>query len=161
MLTHPLIETLKSLKFHGMLEAYEAQSSCKDAKIIGFDERLSLLLENEKTYRENIRLKSRLKKAKLKQQACMEDIDYRHPRGLDKSLMISLATCSWIGSHRNVLITGPTGTGKTYVGEALAHKACMKGFTAHYIRLPRLFNELALTKADGRYLKWLDSVVTK
>src|SRR5262249_19454942 len=90
---------------------------------------------------------------KLKQQACMEDIDYKAPRGLDKSLMLKLATGQWIKEHHNLLLTGSTGTGKSYISCALAHKACLENYSARYVRIPRLFQELSVSKHDGRYTK--------
>ena len=155
MLIHPVVENLKVLRLHGMVEALQAQVANSDIANLGFEERLAFLVENEISTRENNRLKIRLKKAKLRQNACMQDIDYKSSRGLDKSLLLSLETCRWIEQHKNVLIIGPTGTGKTFFGEALAHNACMKGYTAHHLRLPRFFNEVILAKADGRYLKWM------
>jgi len=94
-----------------------------------------------------------LHKAKLRQTACIEDIDYRHPRGLDKALMRSLATCQWVRDRHNVLITGPTGIGKTWLACALGHQACREGWTVLYLRLPRLLQEFPLAKGDGRYVK--------
>ena len=97
---------------------------------------------------------TRLKKAKLRQKnACLEDVDFRNRRGLDKRLLMSLGSGEWIAKKRNVLLTGPTGVGKTYLSCALANKACRQGYTAQYLRLPRLFEELALAHADGRYPK--------
>lgn len=158
MLMHPVIENLKKLRFRGMLKALEVQSANPESENLGFEERLTLLLENELMVRENIRLKNRLKKAKLKQNACIHDIDFKPTRGIDRRLILSLETCQWIADHRNVLVVGPTGTGKTFIGEALAHNACMKGYTAHHLRLPRFFNELSLSKADGRYAKWMTEI---
>lgn len=158
MLMHPVIENLKRLKLKGMLEALEKQVSSREKIDLTFEERLAILLENEISVRENIRLKNRLRKAKLKQNACMQDIDFKHVRGLDRGLILSLETGQWITNHRNVLVVGPTGTGKTFIGEALAHNACMKGRTAHHLRLPRFFNELTLMKADGRYLKYMAEI---
>lgn len=103
----------------------------------------------------NRRLSSRLRRAKLKHNAALEDIDYRHPRGLDKSLIQSLAACQWVADHLNILITGPTGVGKTWLACALAQKACREGHTAQYLRLPRLLQEMAIAKGDGRYPKLL------
>ena len=110
------------------------------------------------TERNDRRLKSRLRKARLKQQACMEDIDYRHARGLDRSLMSDLARCQWARQHLNILITGPTGVGKTWIACALAQKACREGYSAQYLRLPRLLAELVIAKGDGRYPKLLASL---
>ena len=122
-----------------------------DIDELEFEERLGLLVDREITAREDRRLKTRLRTARLRQQAAIEDLDYRHPRGLDKSLMRDLGSCQWIRKHLNLLITGPTGVGKTWISCALAHKACRSGFTAQYHRLSRLFDELSYAHADGRY----------
>jgi len=107
----------------------------------------------ELTERENRRLGTRLKKAKLRHACCIEDLDFRAPRGLDKSLILSLAACAWIAKGINVLVTGPTGVGKSYLACALGHKACLEGQSVLYLRLPRLLEELRLAKADGSYGK--------
>ena len=114
-------------------------------------------MDRELTERDNRRLKTRLRTAKLRQPAMVEDIDYRHPRGLDKSLMTRLIACQWIAEHHNLLITGPTGVGKTWLACALAHKACRDGYTTQYLRVPRLWRELPIAKGDGRYAKLLAS----
>jgi DNA replication protein DnaC len=155
MLIHPIIEKLKSLRLSGMAIALEEQMQIPDMESLSFEERLGLMVDREATYRENRRLKTRLKKAKLKQNACIEDIDYRHKRGLDKTLMVKLFSCDWIRDANNLIITGPTGTGKTYLACALAQKACREGYTAQYIRMPRIFHELHIAKGDGRYGKIL------
>lgn len=153
MLIHPIIDQLKSLRLNGMALTLEEQMQMPDMESLSFEERLGLMVDREATYRENRRLKIRLKKAKLKQNACIEDIDFRHPRGLDKSLMAKLFSCDWIKSANNLIITGPTGTGKTYIACALAQKACREGYTVQYIRAPRIFHELYISKGDGRYGK--------
>ncbi len=151
MLTHPTLEKLKTLKFNGMLKALTEQLQMPDIQELSFEERLGLLVDREMTERDHRRLQSRLRQARLRQGACLEDIDYRPPRGLDKSLMVSLASCQWVAEHLNVLITGPTGVGKTWLACALAHQACRQGYTAQYVRLPRLMTELPIAKGDGRY----------
>ena len=103
-------------------------------------------------------MQTRLRKARLRQNAVVEDIDFRHPRGLDKVLMVSLSTCQWIRDHQNLVITGPTGVGKTYLACALSQKACRDGYSARYLRLPRLFQDLALAKGDGSYAKTLQEL---
>ena len=153
MLIHPIIDQLKSLRLNGMAIAFEEQMQMPDIESLSFEERLGLMVDRETSYRENRRLKTRLKKAKLKQNACVEDIDFRHPRGLDKSLMAKLFSCDWVKDANNLIITGPTGTGKTYLACALAQKACREGYTAQYIRTPRIFHELHIAKGDGRYGK--------
>jgi DNA replication protein DnaC len=153
MLIHPIIDQLKSLRLNGMAIAFEEQMQMPDIGSLSFEERLGLMVDRETSYRENRRLKTRLKKAKLKQNACVEDIDFRHPRGLDKSLMAKLFSCDWVKDANNLIITGPTGTGKTYLACALAQKACREGYTAQYIRIPRIFHELHIAKGDGRYGK--------
>jgi DNA replication protein DnaC len=107
MLTHPTLEKLKALKFIGMLKALTEQLQMPDIQELSFEERLGLLVDREMTERENHRLQTRLRKARLRQSACLEDIDYRHPRALDKALMASLSSCKWVAEHLNVLITGP------------------------------------------------------
>jgi len=157
MLTYPTLDKLKAMRFTGMARALEEQMQMAEIDSLSFEERLGLLIDRETTERENRRLTTRLRKAKLRQNAAIEDIDYRHPRGLDRSLMAKLSSCQWISQHLNVLITGPTGCGKTYIACALAHKACREGYTAHYTRLPRLLQELHIAKGDGRYGKLLAS----
>jgi DNA replication protein DnaC len=141
-----------------MGKALEEQFLMPELEALSFEERLGLLVDREFTERDNRRLQTRLRKAKLRQQAAIEDIDYRYPRGLDKALMSSLATCQWVKDHHNVLLTGPTGVGKTWLACALAHKACRQGYSAHYLRLPRLWQELPIAKGDGRYPKLLASL---
>lgn len=155
MLTYPTLDKLKAMRFTGMARALEEQMQMAEIDSLSFEERLGLLIDREMTDRENRRLTTRLKKVKLRQNAAIEDIDYRHPRGLDRSLMAKLSSCQWISQHLNILITGPTGCGKTYIACALAHKACREGYTAHYTRLPRLLQELHIAKGDGRYGKLL------
>ena len=158
MLTHPILEKLQQMKFYGMLTALEEQMQMADIEKLSFEDRLALLVDREMTERENRRLKTRLRKAKLRQNACIEDIDFRHPRGLDKTLFMQLADCRYLKEHNNVLIIGPTGVGKTYLACALAQNACRNGYTALYFRLPRLLHELSIAKADGRYGKMLKSI---
>ena len=153
MLTHPTMEKLNTLKLTGMVKALTEQQQMAEVDSLGFEERLGLLVDREATERENRKLATRLKKAKLRQSASVEDIDFRRTRGMDKALILSLAACTWIAKGVNVLICGPTGVGKSYLACALAHKACLEGYTALYLRLPRLFEELRLAKADGRYGK--------
>jgi DNA replication protein DnaC len=136
-----------------MAKAMEEQMNADEANSLSFEERLGLMVDREMNERENRRMTTRLAKAKLRQSACMEDIDYRHRRGLDKGLMMSLASCSYVRQHRQVIITGPTGVGKTYLACALIHKACLEGYSALYRRLPNLLTEMAMARGDGRYPK--------
>lgn len=158
MLNHPTLDKLQALKLTGMYKALSEQMAMVDLVDLSFEERLGLLVDREMTERDTRRLSTRLRKAKLRQSACIEDLDYRHPRGLDKSLLATLATCQWIRERHNVLITGPTGIGKTWIACALGHKACREGFTALYVRLPRLLQELPISKGDGRYVKLMASL---
>lgn len=155
MLTNPTLEKLQELRLAGMQSAYREQLEGGEYQDLAFDERLGFIVDREHTERHNRRLQTRLKKAKLRLCATLEDIDYRAQRGLDKGLMLALATCHWIRQHHNTLITGPAGAGKTYLACALGHQACREGFTVQYHRAPRLFGELALAKGDGRYPKLL------
>ncbi len=158
MLTNPTLDKLHELRLTGMHAAYVEQLESSDYDSLTFDERFGLLVDREHTERHNRRLVTRLRKAKLRLCATVEDIDYRHPRGLDKRLLLSLAVCDWIRQHHNLILTGPTGAGKTYLACALGHKACREGFTTQYHRAPRLFQELALAKADGRYPKLMNAL---
>jgi len=158
MLIHPILDKLQSLRFYGMLAALQEQIKMPDIDQLSFEERLGLLTDREMTERDNRRYKTRLSKARLKQQACLEDVDFNPQRGLDKSLILQLACCRWIKETQNVLIIGPTGVGKTYLACALAHKACQKGYAALYFRLPRLLQELEIAKSDGRYAKILKTL---
>ena len=114
MLRHPTLDKLHALRLTAMGKALEEQFLMPELEALSFEERLGLLVDREFTERDNRRLQTRLRKAKLRQQAAIEDIDYRYPRGLDKALMSSLATCQWVKDHHNLLITGPTGVGKTH-----------------------------------------------
>jgi DNA replication protein DnaC len=158
MLLHPTLEKLVTLRFTGMAAALQEQMNMESINDLGFDERLGLLLDREQTSRENTRMQGRLRKAKLRQNGSIEDIDFRHPRGLDKSLILRLADCQWIKEHNNLIITGPTGVGKSYLACAFAQKACRAGYTALYLRMTKLFEDMALAKGDGRYLKLLTTL---
>src|SRR2546428_1488634 len=158
MLTHPTLDKLHTLKLFGMYQALSEQFQMADIMALSFEERFGLLVDRECTERDTRRLTTRLRQAKLRQTACVEDIDYRHPRGLDKAVMARLATCQWVREQHNVLITGPTGIGKTWLGCALGHKACREGLTALYLRLPRFLQELPIAKGDGRYGKVLTAL---
>jgi len=153
MLTPPTVEKLHTLKLTGMAKALDEQRALPEIEDLDFDERLGLLVDRELTERENRRLGTRLKKAKLRHACCLEALDFRTPRGLDKALILSLAACAWITKGINLLITGPTGVGKSYLACALGHKACLEGHSVLYLRLPRLFEELRLARADGSYGK--------
>lgn len=152
---HPIIEKLRKLNLKGMAESLEDQLKNETSNTLRFEERLGILVESETVLRETRRLEVRLKKAQLKQKACMQDVDYRSNRDLDKTLFMSFENCHWITNHKNILITGPTGTGKSYLGEALAHNACMKGIPSKMIQLSHFFEKLKAAKADGKYLKIL------
>jgi len=158
MLIQPTLQKLQTLKCFGMLKALEEQMTAVQSADLSFDDRLGLLVDREITERDNRRFQSRLKNAKLKQSACMEDIDYKHHRGLDKSQWIALSSSEWIQTHLNILITGPTGVGKTYLACALGHQACRTGYSTLYLRIPRLFEDLLLAKGTGRYAKMLASL---
>jgi len=156
MLNEPTTEKLQALRLPGMLAAWQEQGRQADVTGLGFDERFALLVEAEWLRRENERLVRNLREAKLRlSQATLEDLDYAARRGLDRAQVRQLATGRWIAEHQNVLITGATGTGKTFLACALAHQACRHGTRALYRRTSRLFDELMLARADGTYARGL------
>jgi len=155
MLNEQTFEKLSNLKLFGMADALGKQLAQPDLNECSFEERFGLLVDAEYLYRETKRMKRLLQNAKLKLAASLEDIDYRTPRGLDKSVMRSLGTSDWIRKHQNVLVVGPTGTGKTYLACALAHRACREGLSALYLRTPALYTTLAMARADGSYARVL------
>jgi DNA replication protein DnaC len=136
-----------------MIKALGEQHATPDINDLSFDERLGLMVDRELTEREDARLTTRLKAARLRHNACLEDIDYRSPRGLDKAMILQLGSGQWLRDGLNLIIGGPTGVGKTWLACALAHKACRDGYSVRYLRLPRLMEELGLAHGDGRFAK--------
>ncbi len=156
MLDEPTYERLISMRLRGLADAWRAQQQDPELSRLTFDERLGLLVDSEWTYRERKKVERNLRQAKLRLgQACIEDIDYPRTRGLAKKTVLGLATCKWIELHQNIVITGMTGVGKTYVACALAQQACRRGYRVLYRRVSRLFHELALAHADGSYARLL------
>ncbi len=150
MLNQQTIEKLHSMRLHGMADAFRAQPQQSDLTELSFEERFALLVDQQWNWRQNRALSRRLVKAKLRHRACVEDIDFRHPRGLDRTLLRSLTQDSaWVRQHQNVFLIGPCGIGKSFLACALAEKACRDGFTACYARPQQLFRDLALARADG------------
>jgi len=155
MLNHQTMEKLISLRLEGMAQALEEQRRQADISQLDFEERLALLVERQWLW-ENRALAARLYHAQLKVAASLEDIDYRHPRGLKRAQIEQLRASQWVAQHRNCLITGPTGSGKTYLACALAHQACRDGHrVGYYYYAPKLFRELQNAQADGSLLKLL------
>ena len=150
MLISPTIDKLQALALRGMARALEEQLERPDYASLSFEERLGLLVDREAQDRENRRLARRLKAARLRSDAVIEELDFRVPRGLDRATILGLAESHWVDAHRNVLVVGPTGVGKTFLACALAQAAIRRGHTALYLRLPRLLDELVLARADGR-----------
>ena len=160
MLTHPTLDQLKALKLDGMAEAFIELQSQDQAADLSHAEWLALLLDREAAKRNTKRFKNRLRSAKLRHaQASVEDVDYRIPRQLDKALFQQLASGRWIADHRNLILTGPTGVGKSWLCCALAQKACRDGYTALYVRVPRLFADLELAHGDGRFMRLFRNLV--
>ena len=149
------IEKLNDMKLLTMAHAFKEELERPNATDLTFEDRFALLVEREWLCRENRRVSARLRAAKIKHQAVMEDIDFRHPRELDKSQVLALGGCQWIQNHHNIIITGPTGIGKSYLAAAFANKACRDGYTARYYRAPRLFQALAMARGDGSYAVFL------
>lgn len=156
MLDEQTLTTLNALKLFGMARGFAERLSNPQHAELSHGEFLGLLVQDEKTYRENLRLRRLLQNARLRQQAAMEDIDYKHPRGLNRQVVLELSSTQWISSHRNVLLTGPTGVGKSYIACALGNLAARSGYTVLYLRAPRLFETLSQARGDGSHLKTLN-----
>lgn len=149
MLQEPMMDKLTAMRLLGMVDALKAQQRDPAASELSFLERLGLLVDHQWTWRENQALARRLAVAKLKG-ACVEDIDYRASRGLDKSVIRALAQKSdWVQKHEHIFVLGPTGVGKSFVACALAQKACRDGYSAFYVRAAALFRDLSIARADG------------
>src|ERR1035437_2455099 len=149
MLNEPTVTKLLAMKLNGVVEALEEQRKSAQTASLSFEERLALLVERQWLWKENRAMAVRLKFARLRQPACVEDIDYRHPRGLQRSVIEHMAGSDWLKCGQNCIITGSTGVGKTYLACALAHKACRDGYRALYFYAPKLFRGLSASQADG------------
>jgi DNA replication protein DnaC len=158
MLVNQTLDQLRRLRLSGMATALTQQLEQPELQALSFEERFSLLLDRELTLRENRRLNRLLQLARLRQPACVEDIDYKHRRGLERSLMATLITCDWIRSHHNLHLTGPTGTGKSWLACALGQQACRQGLSVRYERVARLLDSLRIARGDGSYHKRLSTL---
>lgn len=158
MLIQPTIEKLHAMKLSAMADAFTAQLHRPDMASLSFEERFGLIVDHQMTAIDNRRLTTRLKAARLRQTAAIEDLDFRTNRNIDRATIMSLAQNQWVRNHHNILVTGPTGVGKSYLACALAQKACRDGFTTLYQRVPRLLQELAVARHDGRYPKIMASL---
>ena len=155
MLNEQTLTTLNALKLFGMARGLEERLNSPQLAELSHAEFVGLLVQDEKAHRDNQRLKRLLRNARLRQPACLEDIDYRHPRGLNKQVVLELSSSRWLDAHRNVLVTGPTGVGKSYLACALGNFAARAGYTVLYMRAPRLFEALQQARGDGSHLKVL------
>jgi DNA replication protein DnaC len=155
MLINPTVDKLHALSLSGMARALIEQLEHPDYQALSFEERLGLMVDREAQERANRKLDRHLRLAKLRDPACVEDIDFHHPRGLDRGVILSLASAQWVAAHQNLLIVGPTGAGKTYLACAIAQAAVRAGHTALYLRAPRMLEDLALAHGDGRWARLL------
>ena len=155
MLINQTLDKLEVLGLFGMALGLREQLESAQYLSLSFDERFGLLVDREAEARDSRRLALRLKAAKLRQEATVEDIDFRAPRGLDRGVILNLAQAGWVAAHHNLLISGPTGAGKSFLASALTHAAVRRGHTALYVRTPRLLAELAFSRGDGRYVRRL------
>jgi DNA replication protein DnaC len=160
LLTHPTLDQLNQLGLHGMAQAFAELQASGDAATLSHADWLALLLDRELTHRRDKRLAARLRYARLRQHAAIEDVDYRAPRGLDRALFHKLAEGEWIDAHDNLILCGPAGVGKSWLACALGHKACRDNRSVLYQRVPKLFVDLALARGDGRYPRVLKSLAS-
>lgn len=155
MLIQQTLDSLEAMKLFGMAEALRQQLGAAEYARLGFEERAGMLVDAEWTAREQRKLARRLSAAKLRHPASLENVDYSHPSGLDRQQVLGLGSCSWIQNRHNLVITGPTGIGKSYLACAFAERACRRGFSAVYVRMPRVLHELAVARGDGSYGRML------
>lgn len=151
MLNQPTIEKLQHMKLHGMADAFRTQLEYPENAHLAFEERFGLLVDQQWLWKENRALAHRLRAAHFKERGVIEDIDYQHPRGLDRKLVRTLAAGEWVRQHQNILLIGPTGIGKSWLASALAQKACRDGFSVLHKRTAELFRELAVAHVDGSF----------
>jgi DNA replication protein DnaC len=156
MLNQQTLEKMNAMKLSGMVDALKLQLGSAEHARLGFDERLGLLVDAEWTFREQRKLQKRLRAAKLRYPASLEDVDFKHPRALDRQQVLSLGSCGFIEQRHNLLISGPTGIGKSYLACAFVERACRRGHNAAYVRFPRLLQQLAVARGDGSYVRILD-----
>ena len=159
MMIQQTIEKLRNLRLSGMADALARQLETGNSSELTFEERLSLLVDQEWTLQLERRTNRRIKQAQLRADAAFEDIDLKTPRGFDREKILELGHCRWIQAGRNLILTGPTGIGKTWIACALGNKACRLGMTAHYVRVPRLLEILKIARGDGTYLKTLEKLM--
>lgn len=155
MLNHATLDKMQAMKLTGMADMLDRQMRSGDHAALTFEERLGMLVDAEWDAREGRKLTRRLQTARLRYPASIEDLDYATPRGLDRQVILALATGHWIHKHQGLLVTGPTGIGKSYLTCAFVERACRSGYTARYVRMPRLLQELAVSRGDGTYGKAL------
>jgi DNA replication protein DnaC len=156
MLNQQTLDKMNAMKLAGMVDALKLQLGAAEHARLSFEERLGLLVDAEWTAREQRKLTKRLRVAKLRYAASFEDIDFKHPRSLDRQQVLSLGNCSFVEQHHNLLVSGPTGIGKSYLACAFVERACRRGHNAAYVRLPRLLQQLAVARGDGSYARILD-----
>jgi len=149
MLNEPTMEKLQTMKLYGMVDAFRAQLATSEFHQLSFEERFALVVDQQWLWKQNRAFERRLQLAKLKQKAVIEDINYQHPRGLDRKLFRTLASSEWVRQKLNIVFTGPTGVGKSWIGCALAQKACRDGFSVVHKKTSELFRELAIAQVDG------------
>ena len=155
MLTQETLEKMRMMKMVDMAEAFTQQLGSSEYAELSFEERVGLMIDTEWIAREQRKLTRRLRAAKLRYPASLEDVDFKAPRRLKRQQVLSLGTCAWIQECHNLVVTGPTGIGKSYLACAFVERACRKGFNAHYVRTPRLLHQLAVAKGDGTYARLL------
>ena len=155
MLIEQTLDKLNAMKLGGMADAFQRQLQTNDAAALSFEKRLGLLVDTEWTTREQRKLERRLHAAKLRYPATLEAVDFTHPRRLNRQQVLTLGTCAWITERHNLIITGACGIGKSFLACAFVERACRRGFTARYVRMPRLLHELAVGRGDGSYARLL------